>query len=81
MLVPDIKVDTIAQGFLNMQVSCYGCPLIVATNCSLQFQCALCTALTQLLGTDVHTAAYHLVVEWLHCQLKATLTAQDDRDH
>lgn len=70
----DIAARTATQVFVAIGVSRYGC-LLRITDCGLQFQSNLFSALARLLGTQLqYTTAYHPVsngmVERLHRQLK-----------
>ncbi|XP_037503479.1 uncharacterized protein LOC119378389 [Rhipicephalus sanguineus] len=82
----DIAAETVAQAFVATWVSRYGCPLRITTDRGRQFQSNLFSALARLLGTRLQfTTAYHPasngMVERLHRQLKASLTAKLDREH
>ncbi|XP_049519403.1 uncharacterized protein LOC125943898 [Dermacentor silvarum] len=82
----DIAAGTVAQVFVATWVSRYGCPLRITTDRRRQFQSNLFSTLAKLLGTRLqYTTAYHPasngMVERLHRQLKASLTAKLDREH
>lgn len=83
--VSDITAPTVAKAFTNGWVSRFGCPSVVTTDRGRQFQSALFTALANILGIrHIHTTAYHPsangMVERLHRQLKAALTAHQPRE-
>lgn len=79
--LPDISAQTVVPAFAYASVARFGCPTTATTDRGRQFQCALFTALTHLLGTEhIHTTAHHAAAngleERLHRKLKVALTAE-----
>ena len=78
--ITDVSTETIAQAFVERWVANYGCPATMTTDRGPQFESALFSTLTRLLGIQrIRTTAYHPaangLVERFHRQLKAALTA------
>ncbi|XP_064470118.1 uncharacterized protein LOC135384864 [Ornithodoros turicata] len=78
--VPDATAATVTSALLTTWVSRNGVPSIITADRSAQFESALFTSLTNILGARrIRTTAYHPasngMVERLHRQLKAALRA------
>ena len=81
--ITDITSNTVAQAFIERWIAIYGTPTTITTDRGAQFESALFTSLTRLLGCNrIRTTSYHPqangLVERFHRQLKAALKAHDD---
>lgn len=81
----DMTAETVAETFYTHWVSRFGSPVQITTDQGTQFESALFTALTNLLGTiRIRTSPYHpasngLVERW-HRSLKAALMCHETTD-
>lgn len=83
--IADITAETVASAFLYHRVARFGVPSTITTDRGRQFESALFTAISQLMGTSrIRTTAYHPMsngmVERFHHQLKAALTATEEHN-
>ncbi|XP_037512336.1 uncharacterized protein K02A2.6-like [Rhipicephalus sanguineus] len=83
--IADITAETVASAFLYHWVARFGVPSTITTDRGRQFESALFTAISQLMGTSrIRTTAYHPMsngtVERFHRQLKAALTATEEHN-
>lgn len=83
--IADITAETVASAFLYHWVARFGVPSTITTDRGRQFESALFTATSQLMGTSrIRTTAYHPMsngmVERFHRQLKAALTATEEHN-
>ncbi|CAH8608307.1 unnamed protein product [Schistosoma intercalatum] len=83
--ITSITAETVAHRFVERWIVLYGCPSTVTTDRGQQFESALFSSLTRLLGTErIRTTAYHPasngLVERFHCQLKSVLRAHENDD-
>ena len=81
--IPNATAETVAIAFVEQWVSRFGAPSTITHDRGAQFQSALFTALTNLLGCrSIATTAYHPqangMIERFHRQMKASLKAQPD---
>lgn len=81
--IPNATAETVAIAFVEQWVSRFGTPSTITHDRGAQFQSALFTALTNLLGCrSIATTAYHPqangMIERFHRQIKASLKAQPD---
>ncbi|CAH8618677.1 unnamed protein product [Schistosoma mattheei] len=83
--ITSITAETVAHRFVERWIALYGCPSTVTTDRGQQFESALFSSLTRLLGTErIRTTAYHPasngLVERFHRQLKSALRAHENDD-
>ncbi|CAH8562835.1 unnamed protein product [Schistosoma haematobium] len=83
--ITSITAETVAHRFVERWIALYGCPSTVTTDRGQQFESALFSSLTRLLGTErIRTNAYHPasngLVERFHRQLKSALRAHENDD-
>ncbi|CAH8648714.1 unnamed protein product [Schistosoma haematobium] len=83
--ITSITAETVAHRFVERWIALYGCPSTVTTDRVQQFESALFSSLTRLLGTErIRTTAYHPasngLVERFHRQLKSALRAHENDD-
>lgn len=76
--LPDMTADTVATAFYSHWICRYGSPITITSDQGSQFESALFTALTRLVGADkTRTTPYHPasngLVERMHRTLKAAL--------
>jgi len=81
--ISNITAETVAQVFLQGQISRFGVPSTVTTDQGKQFESALWNHLMQLLGCKrIRTTSYRLIanglVERFHCHLKSSMKAYVD---
>ncbi|CAI2727756.1 unnamed protein product [Schistosoma spindalis] len=81
--ITSITAETIAHRFVERWIALYGCPSTVTTDRGQQFESALFSSLTRLLGTErIRTTAYHPasngLVERFHRQPKSALRAHEN---
>ncbi|CAI2728118.1 unnamed protein product [Schistosoma spindalis] len=81
--ITSITAETVAHRFVERWIALYGCPSTVTTDRGQQFESALFSSLTRLLGTErIRTTAYHPasngLVERFHRQLKSALRAHEN---
>lgn len=80
--IPDISAQTVAQNFFTQWIARFGCPSRITTDQGRQFESALFTSLSQLLGIKKsRTSPYHPqangLIEQFHRPLKSALKAYD----
>ena len=78
--IPDITVQTVAQNFFSHWIARFGCPVHIPTDQGRQFENALFSAFSKLLGIKrFRTSPYHPqvngLIEEFHRPLKAVLKA------
>ncbi|KAH9586005.1 hypothetical protein MS3_00007070 [Schistosoma haematobium] len=83
--ITSITAETVSHRFVERWIALYGCPSTVTTDRGQQFESALFSSLTRLLGTErIRTTAYHPasngLVERFHRQLKSALRAHENDD-
>ncbi|CAH8467182.1 unnamed protein product [Schistosoma bovis] len=83
--ITSVTAETVAHRFVERWIALYGCPSTVTTDRGQQFESALFSSLTRLLGTErIRTTAYHPasngLVERFHRQLKSALRAHENDD-
>ncbi|CAH8647289.1 unnamed protein product [Schistosoma intercalatum] len=83
--ITSITAETVAHRFVDRWIALYGCPSTVTTDRGQQFESALFSSLTRLLGTErIRTTAYHPasngLVERFRRQLKSALRAHENDD-
>ncbi|CAH8528937.1 unnamed protein product [Schistosoma haematobium] len=83
--ITSITAETVAHRFVERWIALYGCPSTATTDRGQQFESALFSSPTRLLGTErIRTTAYHPasngLVERFHRQLKSALRAHENDD-
>ena len=81
--IGNITAETVAEAFVSGWIAIFGTPSTITTDRGRQFESALWSQLTRLLGSKrIHTTSYHPIanglVERFHRQLKASLKSQPD---
>ena len=83
--IPDKTAETVVKAFVSSWVQYYGTPSTITTDRGREFESQLYRSLVQRMGCKhIRTTAYHPsgngLVERFHRHLKASLTAQHNRE-
>ena len=84
--ITNCTAETVAEAFVSGWIARFGTPSTLTTDRVRQFESALWSQLTQLLGSKrIRTTSYHPIANGLikrfHHQLKASLKAQSEPTH
>ena len=84
--ITNCTAQTVAEAFVGGWISRFGTPSTITTDRGRQFESALWSQLTQLLGSKrIRTTSYHPIanglIERFHRQIKASMKAQSDPTH